>query len=303
MTLAITGASGFVGQAMLDALGRSGREARALVRRIPAERPPGVEWISGSLSDPQSLDRLVERAEAVVHIAGLTNTPDPAQFETVNVDGTRQMIDAARRAGVPRFVFVSSLSAREPHLSAYGASKAKAEKLVAASGLDWTIVRPPAVYGPHDKDIFELFRAASWGVVPLPPPGRSSLIHSTDLAEALLALVPSHEEVTHRIFEPDDGKDDGWSHRELAHVIGWAVGKRPWAPHLSRGLLERAARVDRFLRRDKAKLTADRVGYMVHPDWVCSPRAHIPPAIWAPRIPTREGMKATAQWYREAGWL
>lgn len=303
MTLAITGITGFVGQALREALADDGREARALVRRMPDKIPSNFEWVQGGLGDSAALDRLVAGAEAVVHIAGLTNTPDPAEFETVNVAGTRELIDAARRAGVPRFVFVSSLSAREPQLSAYGASKARAEKLVAASGLDWTIVRPPAVYGPHDKDMFELFRAAKWGVVPLPPPGRVSVIHSSDLAELLLALTPSHEDVTHRTFEPDDGTEDGWTHRELARLIGWTVGKRPFAPHLSRGLLERAAKADRLLRRDKAKLTADRVGYMVHPDWVANPRAHVPGSIWTPRIPTREGMKATAEWYKREGWL
>ncbi|MCP5395930.1 MAG: NAD(P)H-binding protein [Sphingomonadaceae bacterium] len=303
MTIAITGGTGFVGQAVLDIAAERGLAMRALARNIPTDAHRQVEWVQGSLSDPAALDRLVASAEAVIHIAGLTNTPDPAEFETANVTGTREVIDAARRAGVPRLVFVSSLSAREPHLSAYGASKAKAEKLVAASGLDWTMVRPPTVYGPRDKDVFELFRSAKWGVIPLPPPGRSSVIHVHDLARLLLALVPTHEDATHQIFEPDDGSEDGWSHKELAHVIGWAMDRHPWSPHLPKGVLERAAKLDRMLRRDKAKLTADRVGYMTHPDWVCSKRAQVPPAIWTPQVATREGMKATAKWYREAGWL
>jgi nucleoside-diphosphate-sugar epimerase len=107
--------------------------------------------------------------EAVIHVAGLVNTTDPDEFERANVLGTMNMIEAARAAGVPRFIFVSSLSAREPELSAYGASKARAEMLIKASGLDWTIIRPPAVYGPRDAEMFELFRAAKWGVVPVPP--------------------------------------------------------------------------------------------------------------------------------------
>lgn len=303
MTIALTGATGFVGQAVLDVLSIRGMPARALARREQGGQRTGVEWIKGDLGNRQALDALVGGADAVIHIAGLTNTPNPAEFETANAAGTLQLVEAAVAANVPRFILVSSLSAREPQLSAYGASKAKAEKLVAASGLDWTIVRPPAVYGPRDKDMFELFRSAKWGFVPMPPPGRSSLIHVCDLAELLIALVPGDEDVAHATFEPDDGREEGWSHRELAKAIGWAMGRRPWVPHLSKPMLERAAAIDRFCRRGGAKLTPDRVGYMTHPDWVVSKRARVPERIWQPRIPTREGLKATAQWYREMGWL
>jgi uncharacterized protein YbjT (DUF2867 family) len=204
---------------------------------------------------------------------------------------------------VQRLIFVSSLSAREPGLSAYGASKARAERLVRASGLDWTIVRPPAVYGPRDKDMFELFRAAKWGVVPTPKEGRASLIHVEDLSRLLLALIPGGEGVSHHSFEPDDGKRGGWTHYELARMIGWAVGRRPKVIGLSKRTMEWAAKADGMLRGGKAKLTLDRVGYMTHPDWVVSLGGRVPAALWRSRIETREGMKATARWYREQGWL
>ena len=82
-----------------------------------------------------------------------------------------------------------------------------------------------------------------------------------------------------------------------------AVGRRPWVPHLSKAALERIARADRLVRGKKAKLTLDRVGYMCHPDWVCDPAARPPAGLWQPEIPTRDGLKATAMWYREKGWL
>lgn len=303
MTLALTGATGFVGQAVLDRALGEGLEVRALARRPQLPRE-GVEWISGDLDDRAALGRLCQGAEAVIHVAGVVNAPDPAAFERGNVTGTLGLIEAARAAGVPRLVHVSSLSAREPGLSVYGASKARAEKLVMASGLDWTIVRPPGIYGPRDVDYFEMFRIARWGLLPVPPrDGRSSLIHVDDLARLLLALVPASEEVSHRTFEPDDGRKQGWGHYELARAIGWAMGRRPWVVHLSRALLERAARADRFVRKHKARLTPDRVGYMAHPDWVVSHGARPPAGLWRPLIATREGLKATAQWYRENGWL
>ena len=303
MTIALTGGTGFVGQAVLDVLARGKVLARALARSVPKEPRSYVDWLPGSLDDAGALAQLVGGAEVVIHIAGLTTSHDPAELDQANAAGTLALVEAARAAGVRRFVFVSSLAAREPSLSAYGASKAKAETIVAASGLDWTTVRPPAVYGPRDKDMFDLFRMARLGVVPMPPPGRTSLIHVHDLAELLVALIPGGDEVTGQVFEPDDGREGGWSHRELARAIGWAVGSRPWVPHLSAPMLGRLSRLDRAFRREKAKLTADRVNYMVHPDWVCDPGQAVPPQIWTPRVPTRPGLKGTARWYREQGWL
>ncbi|MEL7444985.1 MAG: NAD(P)-dependent oxidoreductase, partial [Pseudomonadota bacterium] len=165
MKLAITGATGFVGQAVLDAVAKTEHVARALTRREQEPRR-GTQWVKGSLEEPAALEAMIETCHAVIHIAGLTNTPDVREFERANVVGTQNTIGAAKATGVKRFVFVSSLSAREPQLSKYGASKAKAEELVKASDLDWTIVRPPAVYGPREKDMYELFRSAKFNFVP-----------------------------------------------------------------------------------------------------------------------------------------
>jgi nucleoside-diphosphate-sugar epimerase len=301
--LAITGATGFVGSALLDAALAEGHQVRALARREQAPRA-GVEWVRGDLGDTGALAALVAGADAVVHVAGLTNTPDPAQFEIANVTGTAHVIAAMVEAGVRRLVLVSSLAAREPKLSAYGASKARAETLVEASGLDWTIVRPPGVYGPRDVDYLEMFRTAKWGFVPLPPGGASSIIHADDLARLLVTLAASNAAPTRKkIYEPDDGREGGWSHKELAAAIGRAMGRRVIAPHLPRPVLEAAAAADRIARGDKAKLTPDRVGYMCHPNWVARFDRKPPPGLWQPQIAGEEGLKATAEWYRREGWL
>lgn len=302
MTIAVTGATGFVGCALREEAAKQGLELRALTRRKQAG-VPGVEWVTGDLHDRKALTRLVARAEVVIHVAGVVNTPDPMGFHLGNVEGTLALVEAAVAARVPRFVFVSSLAAREPQLSKYGASKRRAEQVVAASGLDWTIVRPPAIYGPRDREMLEMFRLAKWHVLPMPPAGRASLIHVADLARLLLALVPSREDTTRQVYEPDDGKPQGWSHRDLAKAIGGALGRDPWVPHLSKPMLERLARLDSTLRGNKAKLTPDRIGYMVHPDWVCSPRLRPPPDLWMPEVPTLDGLRMTANWYREKGWL
>lgn len=303
MTLALTGATGFVGSTLIERAEAEGIPLKALTRREQPSRE-GVEWVHGDLDDKAALRRLVGGSEAVLHVAGVVNAPDPAGFEAGNVTGTLNLIEACHAKGVRRLVFVSSLSAREPDLSAYGASKARAEKLVMASGLDWTVVRPPAIYGPRDTEMFEMFRIARWGLMPMPPrEGRMSVIHAEDLARLLLALAPGGEGVSAQAFEPDDGRRHGWSHYEFARAVGWAMGRRPWVIHLSRRSLERAARADRTLRGARAKLTADRVGYMAHPDWVVSEGARPPADLWEPRVPTLEGLKATAQWYRANNWL
>lgn len=301
--LAITGATGFVGSALLDAALAEGHQVRALARREQAPRA-GVEWVRGDLGDTGALAALVAGADAVVHVAGLTNTPDPAQFEIANVTGTAHVIAAMAEAGLRRLVLVSSLAAREPKLSAYGASKARAETLVEASGLDWTIVRPPGVYGPRDVDYLEMFRTAKWGFVPLPPGGASSIIHADDLARLLVTLAASNAAPTRKkIYEPDDGREGGWSHKELAAAIGRAMGRRVIAPHLPRPVLEAAAAADRIARGDKAKLTPDRVGYMCHPNWVARFDRKPPPGLWQPQIAGEAGLKATAEWYRREGWV
>lgn len=299
--LAITGATGFVGAAALDQAAGAGREVRALTRGPQGARE-GVEWVAGTLSDETALAQICQGSDAVIHIAGLTNTPDPAEFETANVTGTANVIAAAKAAKVKRFVFVSSLSAREPDLSLYGASKARAEELVQASGLDWTIVRPPAVYGPRDNDMFELFRSARFGLVPLPPKGATSMIHVNDLARLLLALAD--RKGLKKIYEPDDGREGGWSHKEMGQAIGRAVGRRSvLALNLPAEVLKLAAKSDKLLRGDKAKLTADRVGYMLHPNWVVRSDRAVPRDIWQPQIGGEEGLRQTAEWYESEGWL
>ena len=301
MKLAITGGTGFVGSRLLDAAVADGHQVRALARR-PMEPRAGVDWVRGDLDDPATIADLVAGSDAVVHVAGIITGRSAADFDRCNVQGTRTMLGAARAAGVPRFVHVSSLAAREPKLSLYGASKAQAEELVEASGLAFAIVRPPAVYGPGDKETLELFRMAKRGVVLLPPEGRLSLIHADDLARLLLALAEA-DSPSGRIIEPDDDRAGGWTQRELAEALGTAVGRRGISLSVPSALLRLGASADQLLRGDRAKLTADRAAYFCHPDWVADPARAAPADLWRPRIATPDGLAATAKWYREQGWL
>jgi len=301
MRIAVTGGTGFVGSHFIDAALAVGHEVTALTRRAKPGRD-GLTWVAGDLADRAAMRHLVDNADAVVHVAGVLNVPTEADFDAANVAGTLQMLAAATAAGAKRFVFVSSLAAREPQLSMYGASKARAEELVRRSGLDWVIVRPPAVYGPGDKETLELFRMARRGFILMPPGGRASYLHVKDHARLLLGLAqPAGPK--HIVTEPDDGRPAGWSHAELGSALAKAVGVPARTLSAPRSLLTWGARLDRLLRGEGAKLTADRVSYFCHPDWVADPAKAPPKGLWQPEIPTPEGLAETAAWYREKGWL
>lgn len=301
LKLAVTGATGFVGGRLLDRALAAGHEIRALTRRPQPERT-GVRWVEGALDRADSLDRLLEGADAVIHIAGVINARDAAGFEAGNVNGTAAVIAAAEKVGARRFVHVSSLAAREPKLSIYGATKAGSEALVAASSIPSAIVRPPAVYGPGDRETLELFKMARRGFVLLPPEGRISLIHVDDLGRLLLALAdPAAPKGL--LIEPDDGRHRGWGHAEFGKALGRALGRRVVTLSTPRPILNFCAGIDRLVRRDRAKLTADRVAYFCHPDWMVDPGRGAPEGLWKPQIETEQGLRDTAAWYREQGWL
>jgi uncharacterized protein YbjT (DUF2867 family) len=300
-TIGITGATGFVGSTLIQIARDEGWHVRALTRR-PRAPENGLTWIQGALDQPKQLTLLAQGSDAIIHVAGVTNVPTREAFIQGNVEGTLNMVEAAKSAGVERFIHVSSLAAREPDLSNYGWSKHKAETIVAASGLDWTMVRPPGVYGPGDKDMLDMFKAARSGWLPMPPTRRMSWIEVSDLSRCLLAIIP-YADATAQTYEIDDGAENGWTTESFAKAIGWAVDKRVTSLTTPKPILKLGARLDRLFRGDKAKLTADRVSYMCHPDWTIDAAKRPPAALWTPQIPTRAGLKATALAYRAAGWM
>lgn len=296
--VALTGATGFVGAETLDQLLAAGFEVRALVRRPQADRP-GVAWVAGALDDAAALDALMLGADLVLHIAGVVNAPDRAAFEAGNIAGTAGVIAAMKRAGLARLIHVSSFAARQPDLSDYCWSKHGAEEHVRASGLDWTMVRPPAVYGPRDTEFREVLRAARFGILPIPPAGRASMIHVRDLARVLVALCgEAGDAYAGTLWEVDDGTPDGLSHRDLAAAIGRALGKRVIALPLPQKILLVFAAMDRAVRGPRAKLTRDRVRYMCHPDWAVDPAKRPPADFWRAEISTDTGLAEVAATFR-----
>jgi len=303
-TLALTGATGFVGGHLLNAALAGGWKVRALARQPQTPRAD-VEWVAGDLDDKDALVRLCGGVSAVIHVAGAINAPDRAGFAHANINGTAAMLAAAAAEGAGRFVQVSSLAAREPELSDYGWSKAFADQLVEASGLDWAIIRPPAVYGPGDRETLQLFKAAKAGIVPVVGRGRFSIIHVADLARALLAAVtaPGLRGATHEV---DDATPGGFDQAGFARAIGAALGVRPRIVRLPQGLLGPAATLAEGwagLTGGRARLSRDRARYFAHPDWLATRAPLAATGYWRPLVPAAQGLRDTAAWYRKEGWL
>ncbi|MDK2762249.1 MAG: NAD(P)H-binding protein [Sphingopyxis sp.] len=298
----MTGATGFVGRATIQQAVAAGWHVRALTRRAQPDRD-GVTWIKGALEDTDSLAEMAAGADVVLHIAGVVNVPTRAAFEAGNATATANVIDAARGAGVTRMVHVSSLAAREPALSNYGWSKERAEAVVMNSGLDWTIVRPPAVFGPGDTEMLDMFRMARRGIA-LVPNGRMSAIYVDELARLLVTLAADRGASIGGVYEPDDGTPDGWSHRDFARAVARAVGRQRLSTLATPALLLKAGgRIDTLLRRSRAKLTPDRARYIAHPDWVAAKGACPPADLWRPECDTDSALAETVRWYRREGWL
>ena len=296
MILAVTGGTGFVGRHLLRIAVEQGHQVRALARS-PQPDQPGVTWVSGDLANPGDL---CAGADVVIHVAGVISAHSPTGFTVGNVDGTASILAAASAADVDRFVHVSSLAAREPGLSDYGASKAAAERLVDASDRDWSIIRPPGVYGPGDRETLALFQLAARGLGFVPARGMVSFIEVGDLVRALLAVASGRG--TRRIDEVSDGTPI--DHAKLAQVLGQAVGRRVRLIHLSPTMLRLAATIDiaqAKLRGGSPRLSFDRARYLAHPDWTA--HGDNLARIWQPEVELAEGTKATAAWYRAAGWL
>lgn len=268
------------------------------------------EIVDGDLKDHQALASLVEGADTVVHIAGAISAVSDEEFMAANRDGTANLAKASVNAGVKRFVHVSSISAREPELSAYAASKRAGEEALrecAGEKMAWVILRPPAVYGPGDRATLPLLKALTqrYAVLPGRADARFSLIYVDDLASAIISLI-SHKELDGSIIELDDGAKNGYSWEELAETAS-RQGERPVSPvflpqfalNCVAGIVTAAARAT----ASAPMLSAGKVSELYHTDWVCHDRTLQDKGIWQPEVGFAEGYGKTLGWYKQHGWI
>jgi dihydroflavonol-4-reductase len=319
---AVTGATGFVGGHLVAALVDAGLRVRCLVRATSDPRwlpAAGVERVTAPLDDAPALRDAVAGAAVVFHLAAVTSSARPAEYARVNVDGTRRLLDAVRAAApAARVVLCSSLAAVGPArggrpareedapspVSAYGASKLAAERALLGAGLDGVVVRPPAVYGPRDRDVLAAFRLAARGLAPRVGPAdqRLSLIHAADLARALVLAAACGRRGAR--YHVSDGAVHGWA--SVTAAIGDAVGRRPRAVRVPRAAAAALAAASTWAARlsgGRPLLTRGRVAELACADWTCDPSRARAELGFAPAVPLGEGMRETARWYREQGWL
>lgn len=302
--LAITGGTGFVGHHTIARALECGHRVQALTRR-PQPPQPGLDWVPGSLSDVDALHALVRDCDAVIHVAGITNARNRAEFEAGNIQGVANLREAL---GTRPLVHVSSLAARAPELSVYGWSKLMGEQIAMGSAGPVVALRPPAVYGPGDTEFLALIRMAGSGFVTFPKQARTSMIYGPDLADALITLAedligPARS--AGGVHEIDDGKASH-SPDEIATAIGAALGRRVRALAIPPRILPLAAIVDTAfsrLRGATPRLSRDRARYMAHPDWSTDSKPLLALGLWQPRTNLQQGMAATVAAARQQGLI
>ena len=280
----------------------AGFALRLLVRQRPRDGGyASAETIVGSLDDEAALKHLVAGSAAVIHLAGAIAAPDRARFFAVNDQGTRKLARMAMTAGVPRFIHVSSLAAREPQLSDYAASKRAAEDgLLELKPYGLVIVRPPVVYGPGDRATLPLFDQLTrrTAVIPGSAGARFSLIYVEDLVRFLVERITDDAA---GLIEIDDGHG-GYSWTELLAMTRPSEGRATRPVYLPRWLIETLAfplaLVGSALKL-RVPLTPGKVRELYHADWVAHPTPPQPHNC----IDFTEGFRRTVAWYREQGWL
>jgi nucleoside-diphosphate-sugar epimerase len=320
----VTGATGFVGSHLVDRLLAAGHEVTALVRSPAkaaglAER--GVRLVAGDLHDERALLEAARGQDVVHHVAALVGAVDEAEFLRANREGTANLVRAVQ-AGAPaaRFVLTSSLAAAGPAargtprtteeperpVTMYGRSKRASERVVRESGLDWVIARPPAVYGPRDRDNFlAVFKASRLGLLPVFGDGTQelSMVYAPDLADALFlaGTAPGVGGRAYFVSHPEIVTSAGVV-EEIARAAGRRVRLLPLPRPVAELALGAVGGTAALLKR-KTILRADKANEFFQPAWTGDVAPFLRDTGWQPAHALRPGMEATYRWYVEQGWL
>ena len=319
----LTGATGFVGSHAAVAFLDTGVTVRALVRSHSRARPLealGIDLAFGALEDGPALRQACAGIDAVVHLAALTHARSDAAYENANVAGTRRLRAAALAEGVSRCVYLRSLAAVGPArggrgvhpddaprpLTRYGRSKLAGERVCmeAAGRIEVVILRAPAVYGPRDTDLFHFFRLARRGVIPVPtgPPRLLQMVHVSDLARALVLAVRAPAAAG--VYHIAEARSYTWE--QMGRAVGDAVGRQARVIRVPAALIAGLAAVSETsagLVGRSSIFNRDKARELLAPGWLCETEAARAALNFEADIPLADGLRTTAQWYREQGWL
>jgi nucleoside-diphosphate-sugar epimerase len=326
MRALVTGGQGFVGSHLCARLVTEGHRVRVLARTssdLGNLAGVDVEVVRGDVTRPESLGSAVAGCDVIFHVAGALKGLRERDLFHVNADGTRNLVAAAAGAQPrpSRFVYISSLAAAGPSpggeaprteamplqpLTWYGHSKLAGENAVrAAVGLDWTIVRPPIVFGPRERDVLGYFRIARRGFLPVV--GFSdryySLIYVGDLVDGLVraAAAPAAVGQVYFLAGPEVVS---WV--ELGQLIASALGVAGRPLRLPELVAAAAGRLADLYARARGRpeiFSSQKVIEMLAPAWVCSADKAARDFGWRASTPLPDALATTARWYREHGWL
>ena len=327
-TILVTGSTGFIGVRLLRHLVAEGESVRVFLRPESNEGvlPEGVEVVRGSFDDLEALGRAVHGVDRIVHLAGVTKALDEAGYDAGNVLPVHNLFAAVREhnPGLKRFLLVSSLTVAGPAsegicgvrecdipspVSAYGRSKLRAERLCmeSAGDIPVTIVRPPAVYGPGDRDVLQVFQMLAKGV--LVSGGsvarqRFSLIYVDDLVCGMMMAARS-ERAVGGVYYITSSCSYSWD--ELIAAVQPVLGfKKIYRISLPKPLLFfigtfRGA-VGSF-RGKAALINRDKAHELVQDYWVCSSEQAEKDLGFIAGTTLGDGVAKTISWYRRKGWL
>mgnify|MGYP003625701624 CR=1 FL=1 len=252
----------------------------------------------GDLHNPEAMRTLVAGCDAVIHAAGAVRGSRQSDFDKVNVDGTQALVQTLlATAPEARLLLVSSLAAREPQLSWYAQSKRAGEERIINSSLkNYTILRPPAVYGPGDQEMAPIFEWMSRGIAPVPgaTDARLSLIHVDDLTTAAISVLLS-DTATRQVFALSDSAPNGYNWHDLAAIAGEVYGRTVRLWQIPGWLLDGAAAANLRLARltgNAPILTPAKLRELRHPDWVADNQLLFQRTGWRPEIDLRTGLQS-----------
>jgi nucleoside-diphosphate-sugar epimerase len=316
----VTGGTGFVGSHLLDSLSARGEPARCLLRPTPAPRrlPPDIEAAPGDLITGQGLDSALDGVDIVIHLAGVTKALSPAAYYRGNARATHTLASALQGRSV-RLVHVSSLAAIGPSLDGapvsedaiphpltnYGRSKLEGERIARALVPDCVVVRPPVVYGPRDKDLFQIFKSIARGIVFEISGGERlfSAIYVHDLVDGLLNAA-RHPNAPGRDYFLASATPFAWS--ELSAAAARIMGCRPRLVRVPVPIARAigfCAELGSHLTRNPGIISREKVAEASCRAWICDTRRAAAELGFIAPTPLEVGLAQTLAWYKEAGWL
>jgi len=323
--VAVTGGTGFVGSHLVECLlARGYTDVRCLVRR-DARWLEGLDvtLVTGDMNDEEALRTLVGGAEQVFHVAAMTRARSWEAFHRANVEGTENLLRAAENAGtnIRKIVLTSSLAAVGRSSSAmpdetvplhpvsmYGRSKMEMERVAHTfmDRLPITVVRPPAVYGPRETDIFSFIQTLEHGICPIIGRGHEpalSLVHVTDLVTGMVGAAESDASTGKTWFM---GSDEAYSWYQIRDAVREALGRRVITVHVPRAVVPLVGALSEWTGRILGRyppLNREKAAEIIHAATMCTSENAKRVLGFRPQIALADGMRQTIEWYREAGWL